>query len=283
MKKILVTGTTGFLGKEFLKFIINKKEFFVTQLIRSKKNYLNFKNHPNLNTIFFTNLKNIEKQISNKKYDYLIHFATFYKKNHITEDVYKFNEANILYPNILLDLLSPNLKKFISFGTMMEYSNKRFSPQNLYAASKKAFENLTEFYKIKNKNCKFYNIKIFDTFNINDDRKKIIPILIKKINQNKNIILDSKNLKMNIISPLNINNFILKLLIKNVRSNSFILKNEKNISILKIIKLIKNLKNKNTKLLIKNKKKYLNIKHNYIGSKVIPMKFNLEKYLIKNL
>lgn len=284
-KKILITGTTGFLGREFVKFICKEKKFIITELMRAKKNSLSRNNHCKHNTIFYTDLKNLEKLLSKKKFDYLVHFATHYKKEHVTKDIYAFNEANILFPTLLLDLLSNNLKKFISFGTMMEHSNKKFSPQNLYAASKKAFETLIEFYKIKNKNCKFYNIKIFDTFNLNDKRKKIIPTLINNIDQNKKITLDSKNLKMNIISPLEINNFILKLLNKNISSDNFILKNKKNTNILKLIKFVGNLKNKKIKLKIKNNKKnkFFNFQKKYFESKIVYVKFDLEKYLIKNL
>ena len=42
-KRILVTGTTGYLGGEFIKFINKEKKFLITELIRESKKK-NFKN-----------------------------------------------------------------------------------------------------------------------------------------------------------------------------------------------------------------------------------------------
>ena len=41
------------------------------------------------------------------------------------------------------------------------------------------------FYKNKYKNIKFYNIKLYETFGPNDNRKKIIPLLIKNYKTKK--------------------------------------------------------------------------------------------------
>jgi len=284
-KRILVTGTTGYLGGEFIKFINKEKKFLITELIRErkKKNFKNSINNNHNNKIFYKNTNEVHKKLVKKKFEYFIHFAAFYKNVHIVKDIYKFNEANILLPTLILEAINPTLKKFINFGTMMEHKNKKYSPQNLYASTKKSFEAISEFYKLKNKNCKFYNIKIFDTFDFNDQRKKIIPIIIKNFNQNKAMVLDYKNLKMNIIRPLNLNIFILKLLKSNFQSQSFIIKNTKNVSIFKLIKLIQKFKNKKIKLKIKNKSKSLNILKKYDGSKIISIKDDIEKYIIKNL
>ena len=51
-KKILITGTTGFLGREFVKFICKEKKFIITELTRAKKNSLSRNKHCKQNTIF---------------------------------------------------------------------------------------------------------------------------------------------------------------------------------------------------------------------------------------
>ena len=282
-RRILVTGTTGYLGGEFIKFINKERKFLITELIRSDKKKSFNKSINENKKIFYKHLNEIHKKLAKKKFEYFVHFAAFYKNTHDTNDIFKFNEANILLPTLILNTINLKLKKFISFGTMMEYSNKKYSPQNFYASTKRSFEAISKYYQLKNKSCKFYNIKIFDTFDFNDHRKKIIPVILKKFDQNKEIELSHRNLKMNIIRPLHLNNFILKLLKNNFQSQNIIIKNTKNLSIFKLIKLIEKFKNKKIKLKIKNKSKNFNILNKYDGSKIINIKDDIEKYIIKNL
>jgi tetratricopeptide (TPR) repeat protein len=63
---------------------------------------------------------------------------------------------------------------------MMQHSiNENFNPMNVYAITKFAHKNISKFIISKNKNIKFYNFKLYETFGLNDKRNKLIPSIIK--------------------------------------------------------------------------------------------------------
>lgn len=274
MKKILITGTSGFLGGEFLSFIL-KKNYQVFDLIRRK----NKKKTKNYYPIYFKNEKDLKKKLTNKKFDTFINFSTFYVPNHNYNEISKIIEANILFPNLIVDIIHKKIKKVIFFGSMMEYNNSSdYNPQNFYAASKKAYNSFIRYYK-NISNLKVFNIKLYETFSKNDKRKKIIPTILNKFKKNKKFILQYKNLKINAILSDDLNSFILKILKNKVKENTYILKNQKFIN---IPKLLFNIKEKyphfkyekgNSVKNIKNKKKFINCK-------IVNVKTNVLKKII---
>ena len=178
MNKILLTGSTGFIGSALVKNLSQNNKIYVILKTKKKNKKINNKT----NKIFFTNYSELDKKIKKIKVDIIIHCATHYVKSHITDDLEKLSNSNILLGNILLDNLEKmRVKKFINFTTVWEnYNGKKNNFFNLYSAYKKAFSHLINYYDGILKNVKFYNLTISDTFGEQDKRKKIINIL--KIN-----------------------------------------------------------------------------------------------------
>ena len=273
-KTLLLTGTSGFLGNIFLRYSLSKG-FKVVDILRDKnKNNTELKKlrkiyRHNYHTIFFFFFCKIEKKIKKLNIDFFINFATFYKNTHSHNEIPKFIKSNILFPTTILDLIYLRVKEIINFGTMMQHSNgKGYSPSNLYASTKNAFEMIAEFYLSQNKKLKFYNLKFYESFSEKDHRKKLIPTLIKNFKNNVLTKINSKNLEMNIIHTDDIINAILILLNNNLKSGTYILKQKKNI---KINRFIANIK--------KNNKKTINVK--YLSKKQIKPKKNYLKILPK--
>jgi hypothetical protein len=71
-----------------------------------------------------------------------------------------------LLGNILLENLNKmKVKKFINFSTVWESSNNsEINPRNLYAAYKKSFFYILQYYKHLNPQIKFIDLIIADTF-----------------------------------------------------------------------------------------------------------------------
>ena len=55
------------------------------------------------------------------------------------------------------------------------------NPKNFYAATKQSFNMILEYFAKNNKNIKFLNLYIGDTYGNNDKRTKIIPQILKSI------------------------------------------------------------------------------------------------------
>ena len=204
MKKILITGATGFIGKNLLNYFLKKKYFVFAILRKSKKNIKFAKQHKinkNFKSIIFSNIYDLKKQLLNYKIDYVVHAATYYVKNHKSTDINKIIKSNILFPTIIIDLLcNKKIKKFINLGTVWQhFNNQKDNAYNLYASSKQAFNNIFNYYKKQFTKTKFYNLLISDTFGKNDKRKKLIPIIIKSYNK-KNTVTVPQNLSINLIN-----------------------------------------------------------------------------------
>ena len=246
MKNILLTGSTGFIGSELLKYLSNYNKVYIT--VR-KKNKIN-SNNKNIIKIYFNSHKNLSYKIKKLKIDTVVHCATHYVKNHKFEDIKELSESNILFGNIILENLKVmRVKKFVNFSTVWEnYDGKKDNCYNLYSAYKAGFGKIISFYKKENKNIKFLNLVISDTFGLRDKRKKLVNLL--KTNYKRNLVTKviSKNLYINLLNVKDIVSAIKLILNKNYKSDTYILKNKNNFKIYDIIKKIEKYSQKKIKV-----------------------------------
>jgi len=274
-KKILITGTSGFIGNFFLKNALNKG-YEVTDILRlkNKKNkdlrQLKKKFPKSYNSIFFFKIKDLEKKLKNKKFDYFINFATLYKNSHSNSLISNFIESNISFPSTILDLVFQNTKKFINFGTMMQHCDgKNYISKNFYASTKSAFEMIINYFANQNKKLKYYNLKFFESFSENDKRKKLIPTLYRDFKKNKTTKIISKKLELNIIHIKDIVNATYNVMNNNIKSGDYCLVNPKNIKIEDLISTINNKSKKKLKIkflssmILRPQKSYLKVLPNF--------------------
>ena len=275
MKKkiLLLTGTTGFVGYKFLSFALSNG-FSVVDILREKnkknKKIRELRNaYPKkYKNIFFANNNNLSNQLKNIKADYFINFATLYSNNHSHSQIADFIDSNILFPTLIYDIVNSKIKKMINFGSMMQHSkDEKLVSKNLYAATKNAFEMITNYYANINNKTKFYNIKFYESFGDNDKRKKIIPTIINNYKKNKTTKIVSKQLSLNIIHTDDIINSIMILLNNNITPGTYCIKNTNNIKISKLINTLNKLLNKKIKVKYGNKSITSN---NHNNLKILP-------------
>tara|TARA_Y100000591_G_C21820823_1_gene693501 strand:- start:1086 stop:1937 length:852 start_codon:yes stop_codon:yes gene_type:complete len=246
VKKILLTGSTGFIGSEILKNIATNYKIYIT--LRKKVKILY--NNKNIIQVLFKNHKQLDKKLKKIKVDYVIHCATHYVKKHNFDDISKLSESNILFGNIILENINyMNVKKFINFSSVWEnYNGIKDNYFNLYSVYKRGFSNLLEYYQKKLPKVKFYNLFISDTFGELDKRPKIINILKKNYKDNKVTNIVSSKLYMNLLNIKDIVKAIGVILRKNIIPGDYNLINNKNFSINTIIKNFNNQNKKKIKI-----------------------------------
>ena len=286
-QKILITGSTGFVGSNILNLLL-KKNVYIYDVLRNKnkknKKIRDFKKNKNYLPIFYKKFNDLERKLKKIKIDIVINCATYYTGKNDIKNIENLVQTNIIFCSVILESLKNKIKKFINFGSMMEYSHSnQFSPKNFYAITKYTFQKIEEFYKLNYKNIKFYDLKLYETYGDNDVRKKIIPTIIKSYSKNKSVKIVSKNLIMNFVHIESLVKVIYMIIFNKIKEGEYCLKNNKFIKIQKLINTL------NKKLKKKIKVKYLsskNISNSTKQLKKFPYwndKKNLEDFLFKKL
>ena len=283
-KKILITGSTGFIGSHIKEYLL-EKNYLVIDILRKKNKKKIKKIYKNYKPIFYNNIYDLEKKIKKIQYNIIINCATFYSKNYDCKTVLELIKTNILFSTLIIIGNQKNLKKIINFDTMMQHSiNENFNPMNVYAITKFAHKNISKFIISKNKNIKFYNFKLYETFGLNDKRNKLIPSIIKNYKKNKFTNIISNNLEINFTNINNIIQIIEKILKKNLYTpKEYILKNYKSVNIRELInecnqKLKKKIK---VKYLSSKKINLIRIKNSKIQN--INLKSNIKDFILENI
>ena len=289
MNKILVTGSTGFIGRSLVSNLLkNRKKVYA--IIRKSEKNIKFatktkKQFRNYLPIFFSKNSELRNKISNIKPHILVNLATNYLPNPSDKEIHSVIDSNIVFPTLILDICCKSrVSKIINIcSTMQCHKNQIDNPQNFYALTKILFKKTMSYYqKIYSKKI-FLNLYIGDTYGSNDTRKKILPIIIKNYKSNKKTSILTKNLKLNI---LHIEDIItgLKILINDVKKSSdYFVKSEKPLDLFNVIKNYNSTKKRKVKLFWLNKKVPAIIS---IKMKTIPgwsQKFNVINYFYKDL
>jgi dTDP-glucose 4,6-dehydratase len=211
---ILVTGGLGFIGSNFIKYIINKKEVDILVNIdtitridsaANKENAKTFDNNSKyrfydfwLETLDHTSSKEEFKKIL-KQYDitHIVHFAA---ESHVDNSIYnprRFIQSNILGTFNLLEIIRDFSKvRFHHISTDEVYGSlgkegkfvetTPYAPNSPYSASKAASDMLVRSYN--------HTFKVLTTisncsnnYGPNQHKEKFIPVIINSILNNKKI------------------------------------------------------------------------------------------------
>jgi len=211
---ILVTGGLGFIGSNFIKYIINKKETNIIVNIdtttkqhsaSNKKNVRDFEDNPKYKFYDFwlemldnPSIKNQFKQII-KEYNitHIVHFAAESHVDNSISDPRRFIQSNILGTFNLLEIIRdfPEIRfHHIStdevYGSLGEEGKftetTAYAPNSPYSASKAASDMLVRAYNhtfkalVTISNCS-------NNYGPNQHNEKFIPVVINSILNNKKI------------------------------------------------------------------------------------------------
>jgi len=256
--KILLTGSSGFIGSNILNSFSEKYKIYI---VVRKKNSRRLPKKNNIKVINFKSYESLNSKLKKIKVDTVIHCATHYTKVHEFSDIKKFCNSNLLLGNIILEnLITMNVSKFINFSTVWEDNNaKKNNIKNLYAAYKKSFSTVLNFYKKKVKKVKFYELMISDTFGKNDTRAKIINTLKFNYQKKKTTNVVSRNLYVNLLNISDIIDALNLIITRSIIPKKYLLKNKFDTKIFDLVKIFnkqnkKQLKVKwNSNKLVKNK------------------------------
>jgi nucleoside-diphosphate-sugar epimerase len=200
-KKIIVTGATGFVGSNLVKYLLNK-DFQIAVIVREDSNLSNLEGVINDIEIFCydNNIKNLISFFKKTKSEFIFHLASNFIAEHEFKQVDSLVESNITFGLHLLEAMKVSgVKKLINTGTSWQhYNNEEYNPVCLYAATKQAFESLIEYY-VQAESFSVITLKLFDTYGENDKRPKLINLLNKFADEDTELNMSAGEQILNLV------------------------------------------------------------------------------------
>ncbi len=236
---ILLTGSSGYLGKNLTKHLAKKNKVFTFDRKLQKFSLRNVQSY-----LYPKSINGYVKFFQKNKIKVIIHNAGYFIKNHKINDIDKLIEVDIKLSLYLFESAKiSGIKSIISFGSYWQYySNKNiFNPANLYACTKQSIHTIAEHY-LKNHDISHLQLLIHDTYGANDKRNKIINKLFK-LSKNQKFIINNPDAE---IYPLHVEDvsdaieFSIKFLVRNKKpfNKQYSLRSNNPLKISKLIKII---------------------------------------------
>lgn len=172
--KIFITGASGFIGMHLITRLLDEGHELIINERTKIKNLSSAVKTISLNE---DDINSAIQFFKDESFDGLIHLASLYITNHKPEDVVNLINSNVRFSSFVLEAAAKTkIPWFINTGTFWQnYENRDYSPVNLYAATKQAFESIAQYY-IETDQIKFVTLLLSDTYGTNDTRPKIFNL-----------------------------------------------------------------------------------------------------------
>ena len=233
--KIGIIGSNGYLGSN-LSLYLKKKH-----IIKKFSSYKKLKKKW---------VMTVCKEIKNFEPNIIVNCSASQTLNDDSKSIEKIIYSNLYAQTIFLNEAKQksSFKGFIAFGSRTEYGQRgNYNPHFFYSASKHASDSLLQYFV--NTKITVVVLKIFDSFGKNDNRKKILPLLLNSYKNNKTLDLTPGNQEIDFVNILDICKLISQVAkdIKNKKIKGFqkfTVSSKKPLKLIEIIKILKkNLKN----------------------------------------
>ena len=177
-KRILVTGSSGFIGQKLVSVLQNNGHEIAVLL------------HSSTSTSASNNVQEItihnqtwEKEVLDFAPQLVFHLAgkSNYPKSFAEKD--ELWEANVRFGNKLVDVILkiPNVT-FVNFNTSLAYKGSELFPYTYYALTKSCFYQTLAFFASQNK-LSVFNLILFNVYGKGDTTKRALNYIVDSLGQ----------------------------------------------------------------------------------------------------
>ncbi len=197
IKKILVTGSSGFLGYNFINKVI-KKNYKVFCIYNKKIKKINKAHYIKCN---LENYNDVKKKLRDLKFDYVVNLSGYGDHSDIDHGGDKIiNNHYIISMNLVKFFINKKIIKYINIGSSDEYGKNRSPQKEFYKEdpnSPYAFAKTINsiLFQMLYKNYKFPSVTLrpFLVYGPYQETNRLIPFVIKSCLNNKTFDLTSGN------------------------------------------------------------------------------------------
>jgi len=179
MPRALITGATGFVGRHLSRHLLaagwQVHALFVpgsdTKPLQDQGGEIR------LYEVTGT-MEAMQSILAAAKPDVVFHLASLFLSDHRPTDIEALISSNLLFGTQVVEAMTLNgVTALVNTGTSWQnYQGSDYSPVNLYAATKQAFETLLQYY-IETRGLRVITLKLHDTYGPDDPRPKLINLL----------------------------------------------------------------------------------------------------------
>lgn len=110
--------------------------------------------------------------------DAVFHLATHFRARHARADIVPMMRANLEFATIVADEAAVAGSRFVNASTVwLHYRGAPYDPVSLYAATKRAFEDILLYY-VNVCGLRAVSLELCDTYGVGDSRGKLLPQLV---------------------------------------------------------------------------------------------------------
>jgi nucleoside-diphosphate-sugar epimerase len=251
-KKAILTGGTGFIGSNLCRKLVNQN-WTISVIVRESSDLSNIEDiKENINIYLYDgSISNLIDFFKNEKADVVFHLASLFIAEHKSNQLDALVDSNLRFAlHILEAMKESNTNLIINTSTSWQhFHNNKYNPVNLYAATKKAFEDLLKYY-IEAEGIRAITLKLFDTYGETDNRPKLINLLNQFADEQKELKMSPGEQAIDLVHVDDVTNAFLKAhqyLIENeeITNNTYGVGTGKGVSLKKLVQLFEHLTKKN--------------------------------------
>lgn len=178
--KVLVTGSTGFIGSHLVQNL-HESGWDISVIVRSTSDR-NRVSSSGLTRVYehSGSSASMQKIVEVASPDVVIHLASLVLSEHTPSDVEELIQSNIIFGTQLVEAMTMcGVTSLVNTGTgWQHFNNSSYSPVNLYAASKQAFDSILQYY-VEARALRVVTLKLNDTYGPADPRPKLLNLLVE--------------------------------------------------------------------------------------------------------
>lgn len=182
MKKVLITGATGYIGSHLARALLSDCEVYC--LIRKPLKSAYIKDiQTQIRTLLYDgSYESMEAALASSCPDVVYHLAAYYTGSHSGEHIQKLLDSNLIMGLHLLEaMFACRIPAFVYATTVTTCDETaKYRPLTLYAATKHAFSDLVEYYT-KIGTFKAVSVMLSDTYGPGDQRPKVLNLIRQSI------------------------------------------------------------------------------------------------------